>query len=113
MFVQLSDPPLNQGNQDIPQEWSTGAPLVVRASTVRVRTIELGPRELPLEPAKGSLVADVHPESDLGLEAITAEVAFTKEESDEEALVKVGQRLGGLHGKHDGETIMVPLVVDE
>jgi hypothetical protein len=55
------------------------------ASSVVVRTVEARAREAALEPTEQRLVANVHPERDLGVLSVAAEMALTDEDASEEA----------------------------
>jgi hypothetical protein len=73
----------------ISQIGTAGHPLVVVTATVIVGTVEATPREGPLEPFEQSLVADVHPKGDLWLPSVPTKVAFSDEQSDQEALFEL------------------------
>ena len=46
-----------------------------------VRTVELSPRKVALDPPEELLVVGVHPQSNLWLTAVTTEVTFTGKDS--------------------------------
>jgi len=60
---------------------------------VVVGAIEPTSRKPGLDPAKQSLMVGVHPERDLGLTTVATEVAFTDEDADEKAAIKLGDSL--------------------
>jgi len=86
---------IQKGNQLLSQKDSPGHPLEVAAAAVVVGTVELASGEGLLEPAEEGLVVGVHPQGDVGLPAISSEVAFADQESQEDADFENGRALAG------------------
>jgi hypothetical protein len=75
--VQLSGQvAIEQGDKHLPEVGASSHPLHIVAAAVKVRPVELPPREGRLDPREESFVTHVHPEGDLRVSAIPAKVAF-------------------------------------
>jgi hypothetical protein len=78
-----------EGYEHIPQVRAPSHPLVVVPAVVVVGTVKLAPRERLFDPVEQGLMLDVHPEGDLGLAPITAEMPLTHEQPYQDPQVVV------------------------
>jgi hypothetical protein len=72
----------------IAEHRATRHPLVVAATRMVVRTVQPAARHAVHEPLEQRLVVSVHPERDLGLAPVTAEMPLPDQDSDQESGVE-------------------------
>ena len=70
---------------------SAGHPLVVVAPTMTVRAVQPRTRKQALQPPEQGLVADVHPQRDLGIAPVAAEMPLPDQHSHDQPALDVGQ----------------------
>jgi hypothetical protein len=104
MPVKTIQSTFDEGNENISKDAPSRHPLVIVATSVEIRTVQLCLGECGLEPAEGVDMPHMHPERNLSLFAVSSEVPFAEKQAQYEAFVEGIQGLT-FHGKHDGETI--------
>jgi len=108
VIIQVFEPRHEKRPDLITEHRPARHPLIVITPAVMVRAVQSRRREEPFEPEENTLVAFVHPQSDLRLAAVAAEAPFAGEESEHVALAELVQSLSVVHrefsiASHDGK----------
>jgi hypothetical protein len=104
VFVEIAVEALLEDREHIvDKRRSPGHPLKIRSASVGIGAIETRMREAVDEPAEERLVADVHPQRDVGLPSISSERPLADQHTDQHALLKVAKRPGRSVGGHPSQ----------
>ena len=101
MFVDLRHRQgVEQRHELVAQHLTPRHPLVIGTAAVLIGTVQLRGGKQAQHRLEDSHAPSVHPECDMGLLSVSAEMALTDQDSEQKPLVEIGQRGGWVDSRH-------------